>query len=114
MVGKWALPTPPKEQHYVGMTLQGFRPVGEVVTDDRRRIPVSKAGAQAAEHYSMAVHSDGRILLTPMALIPKRELVVWENEELQASLARGIAQVRNGELGDELDLDELDVDDEAE
>ena len=93
--------------------MQDFRPVGEVVADDRRRIPVSKAGVQASEHYSMAVHGDGRILLTPMALIPKRELIIWENEQLRASLARGIAQMRAGEIAD-LDLASLDVPDDAE
>ncbi len=95
------------------MTTQEFRPIGEVIADDRRRIPVGKAGVRASDHYSMALHSDGRILLTPMALIPKRELLVWENEELRASLARGIAQVRAGEVAD-LDLSTLDVPDDAE
>jgi hypothetical protein len=61
----------------------------------------------------MALHSDGRILLTPMTLIPKRELIVWENEELRASLARGIADVRAGNIAD-LDLATLDVPDDAE
>jgi len=95
------------------MTIQDFRPVGEVVADDRRRIPVAKAGVKASEHYSMALHSDGRILLTPMALIPRRELIVWEDEELRASLIRGIVQVRAGEVAD-LDLSALDVPDDAE
>jgi len=95
------------------VTIQDFRPVGEVIADDRRRIPFGKAGVQPQEHYSVHVHEDGRILLTPMALIPKRELIVWENEQLRASLARGIAQVQAGEVTD-LDLDALVVPDETE
>jgi hypothetical protein len=48
-----------------------------------------------------------------MALIPKRELIVWGNEQLRASLARGVAQVQAGEVTD-LDLDALAVPDETD
>jgi hypothetical protein len=40
--------------------------------------------------------ADGSILLTPLASIPKRELLVWENEELRASLFRGLADAAEG------------------
>lgn len=45
----------------------------------------------------------------PLPPIPQRELIVWENEQLRASLARGIADVRAGNVTD-LDLSTLDVD----
>jgi hypothetical protein len=93
------------------MTLQDFRPAGEVVADDRRRIPASKAGVEPSAHYSVSVHSDGRILLTPLALIPKRELIVWQDKVLGESLMRGVQQVVRGEIAD-LDLTTLEVTDD--
>jgi hypothetical protein len=45
-------------------------------------------------------------------VFPVRELIVWEYDELRASLARGVGQVRAGETA-ELDLASLDVPDET-
>jgi len=83
--------------------LAGFKPIGEVVADDRARIPFGKAGVRRDDRYAIAVDDDGSILLTPLASIPKRELLVWENAQLRDSLARGLAQSAAGEtveLGD--------------
>ena len=76
--------------------MEGFQPVGEVTVDDRARIPVGKAGARKHDHYAISRNQDGDILLTPTASIPKRELLVWENAELRASLFRGLAEVAEG------------------
>lgn len=48
----------------------------------------------------MAVNENGDILLTPLVTIPKRELLVWENELVRASLGRGLAQSAAGETVD--------------
>ncbi|MDT4992388.1 MAG: hypothetical protein QOH97_2280 [Actinoplanes sp.] len=93
------------------MAIQDFRPIGEVVADDRRRIPFGKAGVHDGDKFAVAVNDEGQILLTPLATIPKRELIIWENAELRASLFRGIADVAEGHTS-RLDLDELDVDNE--
>jgi len=77
-------------------TFDGFEPVTEVTTDDRGRVAVSKAGAHSRERYAVSKAADGSILLTPLASIPKRELLVWENEELRASLFRGLADAAEG------------------
>jgi hypothetical protein len=76
--------------------MEGFQPVTEVTVDDRARIPVGKAGAQKHDHYAVSKNQDGAILLTPLASIPKRELLIWENAELRASLFRGLAEAAEG------------------
>ena len=84
-------------------THSGFQPLGEVVADDRARITVSKAGVRRDDRYAISSNDDGEILLTPLATIPKRELLVWENQQLRESLARGLAESARGdvvELGD--------------
>ena len=78
--------------------MEGFRPVAEVVADDRARVPIGKAGAHRHDRYAVSMNSDGAILLTPLASIPRRELLVWENDELRASLFRGLADVAEGNV----------------
>lgn len=66
----------------------------------------------------MAINDQGEILLTPLVSIPKRELIIWENEQLRASLARGLADSAAGkvkELGDFTRYaDDIDDQDEAD
>lgn len=94
----------------------GFKPVGEVVADDRARIPAGKAGVRRDDRYAVAVNDDGSILLTPLVSIPKRELLVWEDELVRSSLARGLAQSAQGETFDlgsfaaDLDADDEEID----
>ncbi|WP_433266501.1 hypothetical protein ACQPZF_41020 [Actinosynnema sp. CS-041913] len=78
--------------------LDDFRPVAEVTADERARVAVGKAGAHKNDRYAVSVNADGAILLTPLASIPKRELAVWENEELRASLFRGLADAAEGNV----------------
>lgn len=77
-------------------TLEGFRPVAEVTADERARVAVGRAGAHKDDRYAVSTNSDGAILLTPLASIPKRELLVWQNDELRASLFRGLADAAEG------------------
>lgn len=77
-------------------TLDDFRPVAEVTADERARVAVGKAGVHKNDRYAVAVNADGAILLTPLASIPRRELLVWEDDELRASLFRGLADAAEG------------------
>ncbi|MHA7175310.1 hypothetical protein ACX80D_01510 [Arthrobacter sp. Sr24] len=45
-----------------------------------------------------AARSAGEILLTPLVTIPKREIVAWEDENIRASLAVGLAQNASGDV----------------
>ncbi len=76
----------------------GFEPVTEVSTDDRSRIVLTKAGVHGSERFLISRRASGEILLTPLASIPKRELILWENEALRQSLQRGISQAEAGEV----------------
>jgi len=78
--------------------LDDFRPVAEVTADERGRVAVGKAGARKDDRYAVSRNADGAILLTPLVSIPKRELLVWENDELRASLFRGLADAADGNV----------------
>lgn len=77
-------------------TLEGFQPVAEVTADERGRVAIGKAGAHKNDRYAVSTNAEGAILLTPLASIPRRELLVWENDELRASLFRGLADAAEG------------------
>jgi len=77
---------------------KGFRPVTEVTADERARIAVANAGVRKDDRYAVSVNDEGVILLVPVASIPKRELFVWENDQLRASLFRGLADAAEGKL----------------
>jgi len=79
-------------------TLDGFQPVTEVTADERARVAVGKAGAHARDRYAVSTNTDGAILLIPLASIPRRELLVWENDEVRASLFRGLADAADGNV----------------
>lgn len=93
--------------------LDDFRPVAEVTADERARVAVGKAGAHKNDRYAVSVNDEGAILLTPLASIPKRELLVWENDELRASLFRGLADAAEGQARslDWVTADDEDADD---
>jgi hypothetical protein len=78
--------------------VDGFRPIAEVTADERARIAFGKAGVRKDDRYALSVNDEGAILLTPLASIPRRELLVWENEELKASLFRGLADAAEGKV----------------
>jgi hypothetical protein len=78
--------------------MDNFRPIAEVTADDRARVPIGKAGAHQHDRYAVSTNDDGAILLTPLASIPRRELLIWENDELRASLFRGLADAAEGNV----------------
>ena len=74
--------------------------VGEAVADERGRLPMGKSGVRKDDRYAVAVNDDGQILLTPLVSIARRELIVWEDQLLRESLARGLAEAAAGETVD--------------
>lgn len=100
------------------MNASGFKPIGELSADDRSRIAFGKAGVRRDDRYAVAINDQGEILLTPLVSIPKRELIIWENEQLRASLARGLADSAAGNVKDLGDFtqyaDEVDDQDEED
>lgn len=79
-------------------TNSGFKPMGEVVADERGRLAIGKAGVRRDDRYAIAVNDDGDILLTPLATIPRRELIVWENAQLRSSLAKALEESAAGDV----------------
>ena len=67
-----------------------------LTTDDRTRVPLSKLGATPKSLYQAQARDDGTILLTPLAVVPARELLVWENESLREAILTGLAQASAG------------------
>lgn len=86
----------------------GFEPVIEVTADDRARIPFGRVGVHRNERFLVSRNVAGEILLTPMASIPRRELMVWENASVRESLQRGLDDVARRRVGP---LDDLLNDD---
>jgi hypothetical protein len=82
----------------------GFEPVAEVAADDRARIAFGRAGVRRNDRFLISTRSTGEILLTPLASIPKRELLVWEDDVLRASLLRGLADASQGRVSEQDDL----------
>ncbi|MGE0601244.1 MAG: hypothetical protein AB7J35_17175 [Dehalococcoidia bacterium] len=76
--------------------MKEFRRVTESVVDSRRRISLGKAGVMSDARYEVSVSDDGDILLTPLATIPARELLIWERPDVMESLDRGIADALAG------------------
>ena len=84
--------------------LAGFEPVAEVTADDRARIAFGRAGVHRNDRFLVSTRSTGEILLTPLASIPKRELLVWEDDALRESLLRGLADASTGRVSQRDDL----------
>jgi len=84
--------------------LAGFEPVAEVAADDRARIAFGRAGVHRNDRFLVSTRSTGEILLTPLASIPKRELLVWEDDALRESLLRGLADASQGRVSRRDDL----------
>jgi hypothetical protein len=89
-----------------------FEPVAEVTADDRARIAFGRIGVRRNDRFLVSRRASGELLLTPMASIPQRELLVWENESVRNSLLRGLADAAAGRVSRRDDY--LDGDDDGE
>lgn len=87
----------------------GFEPIAEITADSRGRVAVGRAGVRGNDRFLVSTRPTGEVLLTPVASIPKRELLVWQDEQLRASLLRGLADAAAGRVARR---DDLLVDDE--
>ncbi|WP_231584592.1 hypothetical protein [Mycobacterium haemophilum] len=81
-----------------------FEPVTEVTADNRARITLGRLGVRGADRFLVSRRPTGELLLTPMASIPQRELLVWENKQVRESLLRGLADVAHGRISARDDL----------
>ncbi|HUY09439.1 MAG TPA: hypothetical protein VMW80_08320 [Candidatus Dormibacteraeota bacterium] len=92
------------------MTLMpGFEPRGEVAADDRARVAFGRAGVRGRDRFLVSVSSRGEILLTPVASIPKQELLIWERTDVMTSLLRGLDDYRHGRVRDRDDFLDKDL-----
>ncbi len=63
--------------------------------DSLGRLNLGKALAN--ETYKVARSEDGTVVLTPVAVIPKRELWLWNNKEVLTAVKEGLGQSGRGE-----------------
>jgi hypothetical protein len=89
-----------------------FEPIAEVTADDRARIAFGRIGVHRNDRFLVSRRASGELLLTPMASIPQRELLVWENESVRNSLLRGLTDAAAGRVSRRDDY--LDGDDDGE
>lgn len=83
--------------------------VFEVTVDSRHRVTLGSAAAH--RRYRVRVQDDGDIILTPLASIPARELDLWNDPDLLASVKRGLAQAAAGDIHDLGDFEQYADDD---
>lgn len=70
----------------------------EVTADDRARLPLGKLGVRKSDRFAVSRQADGSIILSPVVSVPKREMIIWENSALRASLLRGLADAAEGKV----------------
>jgi|ERR1039457_4757501 hypothetical protein len=79
---------------------QEFETVAEAEVDSRGRVSLGKAGAEPGRRYRVERNIDGVLILIPVVSIPEREMVVWRNPELAASIRQGISEAEAGQTTD--------------
>ncbi len=78
--------------------MKQFRPVTETTVDARKRVSLGKAGVEEDTRYSVSISDDGDILLTPLATIPARELLIWKRPDVMQMLDEGIDDALAGRV----------------
>ena len=84
--------------------------VFEAAVDSRHRITLGAAAQH--QRYRVTTLDNGNILLEPLVSIPARELDLWNDPELLASVKRGLEQAAAGDLHDLGDFEQY-ADDEV-
>lgn len=90
--------------------LDGFEPVAELAADERGRITFGRL-LEGFSHFAVAKNAEGQILLTPVANIHARELVIWGDPALRESLLRGMADASHGRVSTREDFLDAGEDD---
>ncbi|MDR1152495.1 MAG: hypothetical protein LBK72_08500 [Bifidobacteriaceae bacterium] len=78
-----------------------------VTADDRTRVPLAKLGAKPHTDYQARAEPDGTIILTPATVVPNRELDLWRDEALRASVMRGLTEASAGLASTDPEIDRL-------
>jgi len=68
----------------------------QVSADDRSRLALGKSGVAPYEDFFVTVFETGQILLTPIVMIPKNEVPLWNDAEFMSTLTNGINQAVSG------------------
>jgi hypothetical protein len=76
-----------------------FRTIKEIVEPDSRG-RFSIGAIAKSKTYRVQMNDAGQILLDPVVAVPERELWLWQNPEVIASVQRGIEQAGGGEVHD--------------
>ena len=72
---------------------------GRVRADTKGRVSLAKFLDNSLPlDLDVRVEDDGKIILTPLATIPARELWLYKNQKALKSLREGIEQAGNGNL----------------
>ncbi len=77
-----------------------FEPLGMATIDADGRISLASLGPLVGSRFAISVNAVGEVLLTPFSLIPEREHLMWEDDDLRASLDRAMKQAAAGDLHD--------------
>ncbi|HYZ56533.1 MAG TPA: hypothetical protein VE733_23980 [Streptosporangiaceae bacterium] len=94
--------------------LDEFETVAEAEVDSRGRVSLGRAGAEPGRRYRVERNVDGVLLLIPVVSIPEREMIVWRDPELAASIRRGLEQAERGETVERGSFAQYADDDEDE
>jgi hypothetical protein len=78
----------------------GYRRVGELEVDSRRRLSLGRLGRREDTRYIAEEGPNGEIRLIPARTVPAREAIVWENPEILAMLRQGMEEAALGKLED--------------
>ena len=73
-----------------------------------------EASAEPGRRYRVGRNIDGVLLLIPVVSIPEREMIVWRNPELAASVREGIAQAETGQTVDLGSFEKYAADDDED
>lgn len=87
------------------MACEGLGDVGLKRIDSSGRLNLGKS--KANETYAVEEREDGTLVLTPVAVIPKRELWLWQNPEALDAVREGLRQSARGEVC-EIDLSQYE------
>jgi hypothetical protein len=95
------------------LTSEEFEVVAETEVDARGRVSLGRAGAKPGRRYRVESNVDGVLVLTPVVSIPEREMAVWRDPELAASIRHAYQQAEQGKTIDRGDFSQyLEEDDE--
>lgn len=86
------------------MECEEFEVVAETEVDARGRVSLGRAGAKPGRRYRVESNVDGVLVLTPVVSIPEREMAVWRDPELAASIRRAYEQAEQGKTIDRGDF----------